>query len=49
MERLKDLASIDLRMVAYKGDSYALTDLVAGHVQAMFAYVTIVHTGLKPY
>lgn len=41
MERLKELARIDLRMVAYKGDSYALTDLVAGHVQGMFAYVTV--------
>jgi tripartite-type tricarboxylate transporter receptor subunit TctC len=37
-ERFKQAAGIDLRLVSYKGDAPALTDLVAGHVQAMFAF-----------
>jgi tripartite-type tricarboxylate transporter receptor subunit TctC len=41
-ERFKQAAKIDLRMVSYKGDAPMLTDLVAGHVQAMFAFNNVV-------
>jgi tripartite-type tricarboxylate transporter receptor subunit TctC len=40
-ERFKQLAGVDLRLVSYKGDAPALTDLVAGHVQAMFAFNSV--------
>jgi tripartite-type tricarboxylate transporter receptor subunit TctC len=41
-ERFKQAAGIDLRQVSYKGDAPALTDLAAGHVQAMFAFNSVV-------
>jgi tripartite-type tricarboxylate transporter receptor subunit TctC len=40
-ERFKQAAGVDLRLVSYKGDAPALTDLVAGHVQAMFAFNSV--------
>jgi tripartite-type tricarboxylate transporter receptor subunit TctC len=41
-ERFKQAAGVDLRPVAYKGDGPMLTDLIAGHVQVMFAFNSVV-------
>jgi tripartite-type tricarboxylate transporter receptor subunit TctC len=40
MENLRQLTGINLVSVLYKGEAPALTDLVAGHVQVMFAFTT---------
>ena len=47
MELLKIEAGIDVTMVAYKGASLALGDLVGGQVDAMFATVTSVSSHMK--
>jgi tripartite-type tricarboxylate transporter receptor subunit TctC len=36
-ELFKNMAKVDITHVPYKGDSLAMNDLVAGHVQMMFA------------
>jgi tripartite-type tricarboxylate transporter receptor subunit TctC len=40
-ERFKQLARIDLRLVSYKGEGPALPDVVAGHVQVLFAFNSV--------
>jgi tripartite-type tricarboxylate transporter receptor subunit TctC len=47
MELLKLEAGIDVTMVPYKGAGLALSDLVGGQVDAMFATVTSVGSHLK--
>jgi len=47
MELLKLEAGIDVTMVAYKGAGSALTDVVSGQVDAMFATVPSVSSYLK--
>ena len=40
-ERFKQVTGTDIKLVGYKGDAPMLTDLVAGHVQMMFAFISI--------
>ena len=40
-EKFKQLAQVDLRLVSYKGEGPALPDVVAGHVQVLFAFNSV--------
>lgn len=40
-ERFKQVTGTDIKLVGYKGDAPMLTDLVAGHVQMMFAFISV--------
>ena len=37
VELLKIQAGIEVAQVAYRGDNFSVTDVIAGHVQAMFS------------
>ena len=47
VELLKIQAGIEVSQVAYRGDNFSITDVVAGHVQAMFSNspVALPHVG----
>jgi tripartite-type tricarboxylate transporter receptor subunit TctC len=42
MERLKQLADVDIVHVPYKGSSPAMTDLLAGHIQVILVSLSVV-------
>jgi tripartite-type tricarboxylate transporter receptor subunit TctC len=40
-ERFKQATGTDIKFIGYKGEGVALPDLVAGHVQMMFAFASV--------